>query len=181
MGSSLKHPGHWIIDTPFLSKTAVLIAFADGAYPLFLAICLDKGFIKFVSVFAVRLTCINSWYRVAVGKCILSYCDQRKMLMINAPRVSTNVVNNHTRWYRAAGNKPCNPMGASTSFPKIESAVPVFVERTIPSIAAIAQYFVFLTKSVQFAFCQHAILLTALWDLSIPQGATGAKGKGFPV
>lgn len=179
MGSSLDHPGHGVLKAPLPFKSPMFISFTDGAYSLSFSFIRGDCLVKLVSVFAMGLARVNRRYRVAVSKRVFSYCCKRKMLMINAPRVSTDVVDYHPIWYCSTMNEPRYAMGAPASFSEVKCPIPVFVERTLPSVTSVFHNLILITKTEIFAFCQnaiHAILLVGLRNLSIPQGPTGAKG-----
>jgi hypothetical protein len=146
-----------VFGSPFSAEPFSLGRFADRAISL-----LSVNSIIVVAARAMRFLRVDIGARSAVALGVFANSDALEMLRVNASAISANVVNDHTLWQIAVSEEPRHAVRATIQAAKKESAVSIFVQRSLPNVA-VSNFDCFKRKPIVF-FVSAVHFLTSKWN-----------------
>lgn len=157
------------LSSPFFVQPSSLCSFTDRTISLFTIFL-----IKRMAVFTLCFHRIYSANSTGVSKSIFSYRYHPKVSDVDAMPVLTEVVNDHPLRNVANGYVISHPMRPTTSFPKIERAVTIFIEWAEPKMASVFRIIrrPLTIKSFQLLFCYSHMPI-------VPYAPLGNQGVNY--
>ncbi len=150
---------------PFLLKTLRLFILTKRAISLSLLYSIDL--IKRMTIFTKYSSFVYGTWGIRVFNYILGLSNHQQVFNGNASSVFTNMVNNHSLWYRTLVKIEGYSVCFSGLFSKVKKSVAIFIQIILPNLT-IANLFPTFIKPIQFLFRAyfHTVQYTQYQELN---------------